>query len=126
MELIEESEVNKLSLRKKGKKFDLYRRSIEYHLKTIIAGIEISEKEKKKDVTTEDYRINEEKLREMLGEHLKNNSIDGIIRGIRYHLWKYNIVVYTMIIPSGKRAFFFRKKCEYDIKFGFDPSIPFS
>lgn len=124
MELIDESEVNKLSLRKKGKKFDLYRRAIEYHLKTIIAGIDISEKEKRKDTTTKDYRINEEKLREMLGERLKDNSTDGILRGIRYHLWKYNIVVYTMTRPNGKRTFFFRKKCEYDIKFGFDTSIP--
>lgn len=124
MKLIEESEVNKLSLRKKGRKYDLYRIAIERCLKIIMEEIETTEKEKRKDITTEDYRINEEKLREMLGERLKDNSTDGILRGIRYHLWKHDIVVYTMNRPSGKRVFFFRKKCEYDIKFGFDLSIP--
>lgn len=114
MQLIYESKVNKLSLRKKGEKFGLYGKAIEYYLKTIKEGIENVEKEKTKDVNTKDYRINEEDLREMLGEHLKDNSIAGILRGLRYHLWKYNITVYTAIRPSRKMAFFFRKLCDAD------------
>lgn len=115
MQLIYESEVNKLSLRKKGKKFGLYDKAIEYHLKTIKEGIENVEKEKTKDINTKDYRIDEEDLREMLGEHLKDNSIAGILRGLRYHLWKYNITVYTAIRPSRKMAFLFRKLCDADV-----------
>jgi hypothetical protein len=102
LELVSEVDVNKLSLRKAGKKYLLYDKAIGPYVKEIRK--EIAESDGKK------YKIKEETLREMLGYHLKNNSIIGIYQGLRYTLWKYNIVVYTRPRLSGKKNFYFRNR----------------
>jgi len=107
LDIIEESEVNKLSLRKSGKRFLLYQKAIEPHIKEIEDNIAKSE--------NGFYRIGEKTLREMLGGHLKNNSIGGIYRGLQYCLWKNDIVVWTVLRTDGKKDFYFRSRYKSDI-----------
>lgn len=106
LDLIEESEVNKLSLRKQGKKFLLYQKAIEPYFHEIKHNITKSEEGF--------YRIGEKTLRDMLGKHLGKNSIGGIHRGLRYCLWKNDIVIDKTLRTDGLHNFYFRKRVKSD------------
>lgn len=108
MELIEESEVNKLSLRKQGKRYLLYKKAIDPYIETILGGIKISE--------NRIVQIKEENLREMLEEHLKNNDVKTLRRALQHIFWDINIVVETKPRPSGKKNFYFRERSALDEK----------
>ncbi len=106
MELIEESEVNKLSLRKQGKRYLLYRKAIDPYIESIMEGIKISE--------NSIVQIKEENLREMLEEHLKDNDIKTLRRALQHIFWDINIVVETKPRLSGKKNFYFRERNAFD------------
>lgn len=108
MELIEESEVNKLSLRKQGKRYLLYKKAIDPYIETIMEGIKISE--------NKSFKIKEENLREMLGEHLKDNDVKTLRRALQHTLWDFDIVVETKPRLSGKKNFYFRERSAFDKK----------
>lgn len=106
LDLIEESEVNKLSLRRPGKKFLLYQKAINPYIKEIESNIAKSE--------DGFYRIGEKTLRDMLGKHLRDNSIKGIYIGLQYCLWKCDIVIWTRLRVDGKKNFYFRRRRKSD------------
>lgn len=106
LELINETDVNKLSLRKPGKRFLLYQKAIKPHIKEIEDNITKSE--------DGFYRIGENTLRNMLGEHLRNNSTKGIFNGLQYCLWKDDIVVWVEQRIDRKKNYFFRRRVKSD------------
>lgn len=107
LELIDETDVNKLSLRKPGKRFLLYQKAIEPYIKEIKNNIAKSE--------NGFYRIGEKTLRDMLGEHLSNNSIKGIYQGLQFCLWKKDIVVWIQPRVDRKKNFHFRRRRKSDV-----------
>lgn len=107
LEQIDEVDMNRLSIRKKGKNFFLYDKTMRPYIEDIKNNISKSE--------DGFYAIKEEVLREMLGEHLGNNSIIGIYQGLQYCLWEYGIIVWIKPRPSGKKNFYFRKRHESDV-----------
>lgn len=107
LDLIEESEVNKLSLRKQGKKFLLYQKAIGPYIQEIENNIKKSEEGF--------YRIGEKTLRDILGEHLKSNSISTIRKGLQYCFWKNDIVIWIQPRSDGKKNFYFRRRHASDV-----------
>lgn len=107
LEQIDEVDMNKLSLRKKGKKYFLYDKTMKPYIDNIKNNISKSE--------DGFYIIKEEVLREMLGEHLGNNSIEGIYQGLQYCLWEYGIIVWVKQRFSGKKNFYFEERHKSDV-----------
>lgn len=106
LEQIDEKDINKLSLRKSGKRFLLYQKAIESHIKKIEDNIAKSE--------DGFYRIGEKTLRDMLGEHLKNNGTNSIRIALKHIFWRYNIVTETKSRIDGKKDFYFRMRVKSD------------
>lgn len=107
LEQINEGEVNKLSLRKSGKKFLLYQKAIEPHIKEIVDKVAKSE--------DGFHRIGEKTLRDMLGEHLKNNGTNSIRIALRYIFWRYDIIVGIKPRVDEKKDFYFRRRVKSDV-----------
>lgn len=105
-ELIDETDVNKLSLRKQGKRFLLYQKAIKPYIREIEDNIANSEDGY--------YRIGENTLRDMLGPHLKNNGTETVRQALKYIFWRHDIVVETRPRVDNRKDFNFRRRRKSD------------
>lgn len=111
MKLIDKSEVAKVGIPKhRDQKFVEYVKAIEPYVKILREDIE-------KDKTREDNltgigskKITAKNMAKMLGQYFENHHYKSIYNGIRYALWKYDIVVEVHTSNTGNKFFLMRKR----------------